>query len=324
MSGGFVFLLIICGMFAALIFVAVVTKLRETLKVARWPSVVGKVIASGVKSRKKQPSDPGYDFNDTEISNQPRVVYEYKVGNRKYLCERITIKERTGGEELEAILARYPVGASVTVYYDPKKPQSALLERDIPWGKLVTGVGCLLLFFSGGPLLAGLVYYNAVAWIQPHLVNTGKAPFVTAVGGFGLAALLIALGYTKWVWRARYWPVTSGRIVSSGVEAFQSSDVDSEIEHFKPSVVYSYVVNGREYRGDRLVLGVKRSSSVRGFAQRQAAKYPVVSEVDVYYDPASPGDSVLNPRSRSYLVPWLIAAGILAFAWAVATGRLNG
>ena len=140
MSGGFVFLLFACGMFAAVIIVAVAKKLREARKTARWPSVVGRVIASGVKSRKKRPGDAGYNFSDTEVTNEPRVVYEYKIANRKYHCERITIAERIGGDDLEAFLARYPVGASVTVYYDPDDPKSAVLERDVPLGRLIAAV----------------------------------------------------------------------------------------------------------------------------------------------------------------------------------------
>jgi hypothetical protein len=113
------------------------------------------------------------------------------------------------------------------------------------------------------------------------------------------------------------------------VEAFEderdlSSGGGRPLRLFKPSVVYSYEVNGRGYRGDRVVLGMKVSASVPVSAKQLAAKYPVGSAVDVYYDPDSPGDAVLNPHSRSFLFPWFIAAVVLAFTWAVATGRLRG
>ena len=109
----------------------------------RWPSTAGTVIASGVQARQKKPGDPGYNFGDAEVSNEPRVEYQYRVGKRKYRGRRITIGEKTSGFELEAILARYPVGAAVTVYYDPANPQTAVLERDLPAGVWWAGVGCL-------------------------------------------------------------------------------------------------------------------------------------------------------------------------------------
>jgi len=118
MSAGAVFILIVCAMFATLIITVVVAKLREVRNVQRWPSTVGRVTESGVKSHKKKPGDPGYRFGDTEVSNEPQVEYEYQVGSRMYRCGRLTLGERTSGFELEAILARYPVGASVTVYYN--------------------------------------------------------------------------------------------------------------------------------------------------------------------------------------------------------------
>ena len=34
-----------------------------------------------------------------------------------------------GGVGAQGVLARYPVGSQVTVYYDPKKPKNAVLEK---------------------------------------------------------------------------------------------------------------------------------------------------------------------------------------------------
>ena len=58
------------------------------------------------------------------------------------------------------------------------------------------------------------------------------------------------------------------------------------------------------------------SATLPGFARRTAAHYPVGSEVEVHYDPQNPGESALHPHSRWHYVPWLIAAGMFALAWA--------
>ena len=325
MSGGAIFILFVGAMFPTVIIVAVVVKLWEVRQAKRWPSTEGKVISSGITSRKNKPGEIGYNFSDTEVSNDPLVKYEYTVANRKCQCNRITIGEKTSASELEEILARYPVGTPVTVYYDPTNPEKAVLERDLPWGILFWGVGCLLLFFIGGPLIAAAIYFNAVDWLKSHMANPKRAPFVAAAGGFGLLVFLFALGFTRAVRQAARWPVTRGRIIASGTDTFRDYDTDAgrrRIRH-KPSVVYEYEVNGRQYKGDRVTFGVVTSSSHSGVSQRLAARYPVGTEVDVHYNPKAPGESVLRPHSVLHYLLWVVAAAMFALAWAVATGRLG-
>jgi hypothetical protein len=327
MSSGAVFFTLVVGMFPALILVAVAVKLREVSRAGRWPEVAGRVIASRVKSRRNEPGEPGYDFHDTEVSNDPFVEYEYQVGGRKYRCSRVTIGEKTAGSELEAILGRYPVGAAVTVYYDPVNPSDALLERVLPTAMMVAGGGAVLLFFVGGPLIAAALYFNALGWLRACVVNPDRAPLVAAAAGLGLAASLFAAFFARAVRDACAWPVTAGKITLSGVEAYRDSrEHDSYPRRprlaYKPGVAYSYEVNGREYAGDRLTLGVVVSSGFPGFAARTAARYPVGSRVDVRYNPRNPGESVLRPWSRLHHMLWMVPVALLAFAWALATGRL--
>lgn len=226
MSEGAVVLIIFATLFPGLILVALVVKLVEVRRVKRWPETTGKVVASRVQSRRNEQGDPGYDFHDTEVTNEPFVQYEYAVGSQKYRCSRIDIGEKTSGFELEAILDRYPVGAEVTVYYNPADPSKAMLERDLPRVAYL-GMGCLLVVFVGGPLLAMLVYHNSLDWLKPHLANPQSAPFVAASGGFGLAVFLFALGMYGVVRRASRWPTTQGRIISSGPETVVRRDTET-------------------------------------------------------------------------------------------------
>jgi hypothetical protein len=122
--------------------VTILVELREVRQASHWPSTTGKVIASRVESHKKSPGDSGYDFHDTEVINEPLVEYEYRANGHKYRSRRVTIGEKTSGFELEAIFARYPVGADVRVYYDPANPRTAVLERE-----------------KGSPLMFGLDEY---------------------------------------------------------------------------------------------------------------------------------------------------------------------
>ena len=82
-------------------------------------------------------------------------------------------------------------------------------------------------------------------------------------------------------------------------------------------------MNGQKYLGDRLVLGVTTSSNLSSLAKCSANKYEVGSEVEVYYNPKSPGEACLFPRGKILILPWIVAAIMLTLAWAVATGRMG-
>ena len=58
------------------------------------------------------------------------LVYEYEVGGRKYSGSRITLYDAPSSNrtQAESLLARYPVGSDHPVYYDPDKPEFAVLQ----------------------------------------------------------------------------------------------------------------------------------------------------------------------------------------------------
>jgi hypothetical protein len=170
-------------------------------------------------------------------------------------------------------------------------------------------------------LSAVFLYREAEAWLKPRVANPSRAGLVAVLSFMGLGCTLVALAISLYARRASKWPVARGRVIRSEVEEDPSAESDSVT--YKAAVTYTYEVNGLTYQGDRLTLGTM-SSSPRGFALRTTAKYPVGSEIQVHYNPLKPAESVINPRSWTHLIPWLIAALLSAFAWAVATGRIRG
>lgn len=60
------------------------------------------------------------------------VKYEYVVSSARFEGDRINYAGVFGSFYNDIYLGRYPVGASVTVYYDQETPSRAVLERDIP------------------------------------------------------------------------------------------------------------------------------------------------------------------------------------------------
>ncbi len=58
-------------------------------------------------------------------------------------------------------------------------------------------------------------------------------------------------------------------------------------------VAYKYVVNGREWVGTRL--DIKTHCAADDVVQNYIAKFPVRSQVLVFYNPSSPAESLLHP-----------------------------
>lgn len=109
---------------------------------AEWPSVSGQITESNLEF------DRGGEDGDTYT---PRVSYSYTVNSVSYESYAIKFGENTYSSEREAqeILARYPAGQVVQVYYDPSDPDSAILEPGVSGGSyIVLSVGLLFVVLS--------------------------------------------------------------------------------------------------------------------------------------------------------------------------------
>ncbi|HTQ30004.1 MAG TPA: DUF3592 domain-containing protein [Opitutaceae bacterium] len=111
---------------------------------ARWPSVPGAVIDS---AKKKDSSTDG------GVVYFPKISYAFEVAGKKYVGDRISFLDSGTGREckIDSILARYPKGQSVTVFYDPKDAAICVLEKKAGWN--------WLLIAAGGHLVAVAIYY---------------------------------------------------------------------------------------------------------------------------------------------------------------------
>ena len=123
--------------------------LIKLISVRKWPSVEGRIVKS-IKSNRS--SDAGR-MEDADIA------YEFSVAGKAYLARVIQVGGDMSsslskqGTKADAILTKYPVGAAVTVYYNPRFPQMACLERadataafvGIVFGTLAIAIGYLFL-----------------------------------------------------------------------------------------------------------------------------------------------------------------------------------
>ena len=114
---------------------------RMAAALMQWPVVEGVVLATGVIKRTSK-SDDEFD------SYVPSVNYAYPVNGVRYEGDRIRIglEERGYIREQQARdhMARYPVGAAIAVRYDPKQPETAVLELGQVGAARYLFAGCLL------------------------------------------------------------------------------------------------------------------------------------------------------------------------------------
>lgn len=116
------------------------------------------------------------------------------------------------------------------------------------------------------------------------------------------------------------WPSVEGSVVSSNVRLVGFG----KKKKYQADVRYDYRVDGRPYLGSRIRLGDTTGSS-ESAQQALANKYPTGTGVKVFYDPQSPGQSVLEPGGLPLLmaIPPLVLG---VFGWlffAVSTGRIK-
>jgi len=123
--------------------------------------------------------------------------------------------------------------------------------------------------------------------------------------------------------RAKGWAQAQGRITLSTM-AVRRPPAGNEIGTAVnvPDVAYNFKVGGQDYRGTRVSLG-----DISGkYAEEALARYPVGTAVTVYYDPADPGDCVLEREAPKGAVKGcgllLLSVALLGggFYWAVTEG----
>ncbi|HSL31612.1 MAG TPA: DUF3592 domain-containing protein [Anaerolineales bacterium] len=119
-------LLSICGslvIFDAIFLGIILFTRRKVAAAGAWPSTLGTVEESRIQMRSN--SDGGR-------TSYPLVRYSYQVMGRPYQSQKIMPGMDVGGSGAQKVVARYPVGAQVMVYYNPENPSEALLERGVP------------------------------------------------------------------------------------------------------------------------------------------------------------------------------------------------
>ncbi|MGY8679826.1 DUF3592 domain-containing protein [Bradyrhizobium sp. UFLA05-153] len=307
-----------------LILIAAVVKTWQAREARSWPQTSGKVVTSAAEVREVQVSDDeredGYRLESRNFAN---VVYEYSVGGRKLRNNRISIGEDLGNFQVAEKLAKYPAGSVVSVYYNPRHPDQAVLERDLPeglWGCLGIGSAIVLAIVFGSAFGLNQSY----AYLAHHIGRPDLAGLVVAFGAFGAVIALMALAVQRQASAARHWPVVSGTIKLSEMEKYREASEPGSapgVEMFGRRVSYTYSYQNVSYTNECARVASEKPSSSNKMLLRLLSRYQDGATVEVHVNPANPAEATLDPRGGGgmALVLWGIAAIFAALALFVAT-----
>lgn len=125
--------------------------------------------------------------------------------------------------------------------------------------------------------------------------------------GFAVQGLSIARrGAATWKW-----PTVRGRVSMSELEEGPPSGRIMPVARYRPTITYSYLVNGREWSAHCVFVGDDAYTSTH-VARARVRKYAPGTAVEVRYDPADPSRAVLEP-GVSLQTRRLIVGGLLLF-----------
>jgi len=137
--GSFLLLFIAGGVY---LIVMSVRSRRKAQASRSWPSTTGRVLSADIVRYESR------DEDRTHYTYHLAVQYEYEVNGQRYVGDRVNIgpvRRNINPRRSQEILARYPVGGNVTVYYNPANPQEAALEREAAHTNAILVLGIALI-----------------------------------------------------------------------------------------------------------------------------------------------------------------------------------
>lgn len=142
------------------------------------------------------------------------------------------------------------------------------------------------------------------------IVAYGFSIFMLAAG---LIITIYGLLSVFKAWSVKNWRETKGKISKSKVDSYISNTSDMEgTTMYVATIEYDYEVNGTQYEGNRVRMGMGASSSKKG-AAKMVEKFYRSRVVPVYYNPVDPSKSVLERKASRWIYAPLIM-GILMSA----------
>lgn len=352
-------LAVVCGALAALCIGIGAVNLRDARRSEAWPRTSGEIVHAEVEEHVTVRRDKDGERTSTDISYASNIAYTYRVAGREHQGQRVRWDWELERTDAEATVARYPVGSGVTVYYDPDDPANAVLE---PGGaaygyQVLIGLGVFFLaipalWFAARALvltllpgfritidrnMAGRVEraqgwrakWAACNWIQKTvIVIFGPLLGAALAGWLAFGAWVFSAGMDGYLHpdTAGNWPAASGQVVVSELKPIlvkRSDDLGrgGTFHRYDLRIEVEYRVLANRYTLEHRFGVIDEEEQARA----TLARFPRGGYVNVYYDPADPGDAALTRPEPAglgtailgalMLAPWVFAGLALGWLW---------
>lgn len=302
---------LVCGL---VFIVAAIAKTWEVRAASRWPSARGRIVRS----------QEGFKLVQRNLREMPvstrvaEIAYTFEAEGQPYQGTRFTLAERVPEADVPDVLARYPLHADVTVFYDAADPNVSTLDRATPAGLLLGSLKVLAVAVMAVAALMWLVTAAANVLTQSFPGIALPLIFLMGCGAFIMLGLFAVI--QRRLTATRTWPSATGQVVRSEVQPFSLQRKRKKNAHrfrietrtgYMPVVEYVYSVSGRQHRRS-----VQLDTEVAGsesYAASIAARYPVGKTVVVRYDPNDPSRAGLEFDNRwQYIL--LVLGSMMALA----------
>jgi Protein of unknown function (DUF3592) len=131
--------------------------------------------------------------------------------------------------------------------------------------------------------------------VKDAVVVTAAASAIVA--GFGWPLLR--------AWRSRGWPHAQSRVTASHIDDDTSGSTKGGMRRIV-RVTYRYRVEEQDYTGSRITFAsIRMKHTSWMIAQEQLARFKPGTSLDVRYNPAKPGDAVIDTS-----MPWTFYFGL--------------
>jgi Protein of unknown function (DUF3592) len=130
--------------------------MARVLDARDWVAVSGRI----TKSKMERHRSHSYSSQrGTRTNSKLRIEYKYSYNGKTRRGTRVNFGGlasmlNLSGFDWSGVLKKYPQGKSVTVYVDPKRPDTSALERDFPQSAVIgLGTGVTTVILIGGIFL---------------------------------------------------------------------------------------------------------------------------------------------------------------------------
>ena len=126
-----------------------------------WPQVEGKVTASEVTRKRTRGGGKGIKQRKTNYTAE--ISYDYVIDGEALSSDRFSYGNYSSSnrENADSIVAEFPVGKTVPVFYDPENPESAVLKMG---GNFLTylplGIGSVFALVGGVVAIRGFLGFR--------------------------------------------------------------------------------------------------------------------------------------------------------------------